>query len=204
MTHGRVVMEFPTHASVALSGIGLTAKKLGNALMERCHVINLKLALQGDVQQEFDDRYHLPLFTEMGRKLLRFAQDNQESFATYRRRGSRPIPADLINRRADCWEPFFAIASAIGDDWYQRVLRLVDSEPQKLDEGGSPMFWEATDEVLTNLKASGYKEKFIQAAEYALRLADGKMKMESDLLLSITTPIVWIREGFRRMICTTS
>ena len=172
MSSGRVVMEFPTHASVAISGISLTAKKLGNALMERCHVINLKLALQGDVQVEFDDRFHLPLFVEMGRKLLRLGQDNKDAFATYERRGTRPIPTDLINRRADCWEPFFAIAVALGGNWYERILKLIDSEPQKLDEGGSPMFWEATNEILTDLRASGYEERFIQAAQYAKLLAE--------------------------------
>lgn len=97
LSHGRVVMGFPCHTAVALSGIKLTAKNLGNALIERSHVITLRKALQGEVPEEFDDREHLHLFNEMGRKILRLCIDNKNAFATYKRRGARPIPDWLIN-----------------------------------------------------------------------------------------------------------
>jgi hypothetical protein len=49
---------------------------------------------------------------------------------------------------------------------------LVGSEPQKLDDGGSAVFWEATKDILLGLDRSDYKERFIQAADYARSLAE--------------------------------
>ena len=94
---GRTVLEFPTHAAVALSGKGLNAKGLGNALMARSHVVAMRKALKGDVQEEFDDRHHLQLFKQLGSKLLRLCIDNESAFANYDRRGKSPLP-DHLNR----------------------------------------------------------------------------------------------------------
>ena len=49
---------------------------------------------------------------------------------------------------------------------------MVGSEPQKLDDGGSAVFWEATKDILSGLDRSDYKERFIQAADYARSLAE--------------------------------
>ena len=172
LSNGRTVLEFPTHTAVALSGKGLNAKGLGNALMARSHVIAMRKALKGDVQEEFDDRHHLPLFHEMGRKLLRLCIDNKDAFANYDRRGKYPLPDHLTGRDGDIWEPLFAIAVALGGNWYEKVCGLVEEEPDKLDEGGTTKFWIATRDILIKLRASGYKENFIQAADYAKKLAE--------------------------------
>ena len=169
---GRTVLEFPTHAAVALSGKGLNAKGLGNALMQRSHVIAMRKALKGDVQEDFDDRHHLPVFHELGRKLLRLCLDNENAFASYDRRGKHPLPDHLLGRDGDIWEPLFAIAVALGGNWYEKVCALVEDEPQKLDEGGNAQFWVATTDLLNRLRNSGYVEAFLPAAEYATGLAD--------------------------------
>ena len=78
----------------------------------------------------------------------------------------------LLGREADIWEPLFAIAVALGGNWYEKVCGLVEDEPQKLDEGGTTMFWEATRYIVNQLRASGYKEDIIQPADYAKRLAE--------------------------------
>lgn len=173
MSDGRKLKEFPTHAAVAISGKGLSAKKLGNALMQRSHVIAMRKALKGDVQEEFDDRYHVSLFNVLGRKLLRLCIDNKDVFITYKRRGKYPLPDHLpFGRESDIWEPFFAIAVALGGNWYDKVCGLVEDEPQKLDEGGAAVVWMATRDIVNKLRASGYKEDFLPAAEYATGLAD--------------------------------
>jgi hypothetical protein len=172
LSNGRTVLEFPTHTAVALSGKGLNAKGLGNALMARSHVIAMRKALKGDVQEEFDDRHHLHLFHEMGRKLVRLCIDNKDAFANYDRRGEYPLPDHLLGRDGDIWEPLFAIAVVLGGNWYEKVCGLVEDEPQKLDEGGTALFWTATNDILTALRASGYNEDIIQPADYAKRLAE--------------------------------
>jgi hypothetical protein len=140
--------------------------------MQRSHVIAMRKALKGDVKEEFDDRYHVPLFNVLGRKILRLCIDNKDAFATYNRRGKYPLPDHLLGREADIWEPFFAIAVALGGNWYEKVCGLVEEEPDKLDEGGTTKFWIATRDILIKLRASGYKESFLQAADYAKKLAD--------------------------------
>jgi hypothetical protein len=140
--------------------------------MARSHVIAMKKALYGDVQEEFDDRHHLCVFDELGRKLLRLCIDNKDAFATYNRRGKYPLPDHLLGRDGDIWEPFFAIAAAVGGGLYEKVLGLVDDEPQKLDDGGTAMFWTATRAIIKQLRASGYREEIIQAAELAKLLAE--------------------------------
>ncbi len=129
---GRRVMRFRTHSAVALAGIGLDTK-LPPPVIDRSHVIRLRKALKGDLSVRFDDRKHLGVFQELGTKLLRWCLDNQQAIAAYDYQGDDPMPEHLINRKADCWEPFFAIASVAGNGWYKKVRYLVMNEPEEVD-----------------------------------------------------------------------
>ena len=143
---GRRVMRFRTHSAVALAGIGLDSK-LPPAVIDRSHVIRLRKALKGDLPVRFDDRKHLGVFQELGRKLLRWCLDNQPAIETYDYQGDCPMPEHLINRKADCWEPFFAISAVAGHGWYEKVLSMVMNEPEEVDTSNHTRLLKAIGEI---------------------------------------------------------
>ena len=171
MSNGRRVMEFRTHSAVAIAGISLDYK-LGSAIIERSHVLHLRKAMQGDLSVRWDDRRHLGQIQELGRKILRWCEDHEEEISSYDYDGDWPMPESLINRRADCWEPFFAIAVALGGDWYDKVWELSESEPEEDDTSVDVMLFKATKRILDRLQIEGRDDIAISAANLALELAD--------------------------------
>ena len=171
MSNGRRVMEFRTHSAVAIAGISLDYK-LGSAIIERSHVLHLRKAMQGDLSVRWDDRRHLGQIQELGRKVLRWCEDHKEVVSSYDYDGDWPMPESLINRRADCWEPFFAIGVALGGDWYDKVWELSESEPEEDDISVDAMLFKAIKRILDKRQVEGRDDIAISAATLALELAD--------------------------------
>jgi len=133
MMPSRNAMEWDQHAAVAIAGIGLE-KILGDAVLERSHVIHLTKALQGEIAEPFDDRIHLEKMQILGRKVVRLARDLKQRAAVYDYKGDYPMPTHLINRDRDKWEPLFAIASQLGIQYYERLIKIVQDQPPVEDE----------------------------------------------------------------------
>ena len=81
---------------------------------------------------------------------------------------------------------------------------MVGSEPQKLDDGGSAVFWEATKDILLGLDRSDYKERFIQAADYARSLAEREDENGIRPYAEYHNVTAWIRRESKLTTCTTS
>ena len=171
MSNGRRVVEFSTWAAVAIAGISLDYK-LGSAIIERSHVLHLRKAMQGDLSVRWDDRRHLGQIQELGRKVLRWGEDHKEAVRSYDYDGDMPMPESLINRRADRWEPFFAIAVELGGDWYDKIYELSMSEPVEDDTSVDVMLFKATKKILDKRQFEGRDDIAIGAATLALELAD--------------------------------
>jgi len=129
----RGAMEWDQHSAVAIAGIGLE-KILGDAVLERSLVINLTKALKDEIAEPFDDRIHLKKMQMLGRKIVRLAQDLSQRAADYNYRGDYPMPSHLINRDRDKWEPLFAIASQLGVQHYERLIKIVKNQPAIEDD----------------------------------------------------------------------
>jgi hypothetical protein len=168
---GRRVVRFSTWAAVAIAGISLDYK-LGSAIIERSHVLHLKRAMQGDLSVRWDDRRHLGQIQELGRKVLRWSEDHKEAAMSYEYDGDMPMPESLINRRADCWEPFFAIAVELGGDWYEKIYEMAMSEPVEDDTSVDVMVFKAIKKILDQRQFDGRDDSAIGAAALALETAD--------------------------------
>ena len=121
--------RFRTHSAVLLAGIGLEST-LDPPVIDRSHVIHMRKAVKGDLEVRFDERKHLYGFKELGSKLLRWCLDNSVAIEN-----SEPtLPGHLINRKADLWEPLFAIAEVAGGSFPQRLARIVNEQPPERDE----------------------------------------------------------------------
>ena len=142
MMPSRMAIGWDEHSAVAIAGIDLE-HVLGDAVLERSHVVGLTKALKGEIKEPFDDRVHLEKMNVLGRKLVRLARDLKAKAAVYDYKGEYPMPDHLINRDRDRWEPLFAIASLLHGDWYNRLLEIVQKEPPVIDEsyGAEALRW---------------------------------------------------------------
>ncbi|MCM1128423.1 MAG: DUF3631 domain-containing protein [Alistipes senegalensis] len=100
--------KFNLWGAKAISGIG----HLADTLMDRAIILELRRKL--DCEQVERIRHAEPdLFTNIQRKLCRFAEDCRESI-----RPARPdLPEALNDRAQDNWEPLLAIADTAGGQW---------------------------------------------------------------------------------------
>ena len=130
---GRKPKQWNNFAAVALAGIDLD-NKLGDAVLERSHTIRLQRAMRDEIPEPYDDRKHQAKLDSLAPRLLRFALDIKDKLAAYEWDGEYPMPDHLINRDRDRWEPFFAIASVVGGDWYNRCLQMVKNEVPIVEE----------------------------------------------------------------------
>jgi len=130
---GRKPKQWNSFAAVALAGIDLD-NKLGDAVLERSHTIRLQRAMRDEIPEPYDDRKHQAKLDALAPRLLRFALDLKDRLGTYQWDGEYPMPDHLINRDRDRWEPFFAIASVVGGDWYHRCLQMVNNEVPIVEE----------------------------------------------------------------------
>ncbi len=103
---------FNTFGSKAIAGIG----KLPDTVMDRSIVITLRRKLP-DEKVERVRNTSSSAFSNIGRKLARFAEDNADAISI-----SEPkLPEQLNDRAQDNWEPLLAIADAAGGEWPQKA-----------------------------------------------------------------------------------
>jgi len=106
---------FSTWGPKAIAGIG----RINDTAEDRSIIINMlrkKPGEQVERLRDFDG-------TEIKRKCIRWAQDNIESLKEH----IPDIPDSLHDRAADNWEPLFAIADIVGNDWPKVAREAAES-----------------------------------------------------------------------------
>ena len=122
--------KFNVWGAKALSGIG----RVADTVEDRSIILELRRKLPTESIDRI--RYAEPnLFTNLSRKLARFAADNNEQVSQ-----ARPdLPPSLNDRAQDNWEPLLAIAKVAGGDWFKiataSALMLSGSESRTLTIG---------------------------------------------------------------------
>lgn len=103
---------FNVWCAKVLSGIG----NLPDTLKDRSIILELRRKLPTEERKRL--RHTDPSeFEQLKRKIARWAHDNLEAL-----RNSKPTLPDALNDRAqDNWEPLFAIADLIGDEWSKKA-----------------------------------------------------------------------------------
>ncbi len=110
--------RFSTWGAKAIAGIG----KLPDTLHDRSIVVNLRRKQAHEKVKRLRN-VSKSLFEEITRKLLRFAQDNENVL-----RISRPnLPHNISDRAADNWEPLLAIAELCGPEFHSKALKAAQS-----------------------------------------------------------------------------
>jgi putative DNA primase/helicase len=99
---------FKAFAPAVLCNIG----SLRDDLASRAITIHMKRARPGELKARFDPRW-VDKEKELGRKLMRFCFDNEETL----RKLTPRMPESANNRRGDNWRPLFAIAEMTGGTW---------------------------------------------------------------------------------------
>ena len=117
------VHGFPTHTPVAMAGIHL-GKKLSDATLSRCIVVELERALPGEIEEYYNQRKHCKPLITLNRQLARWCADNRSTLAE----SDPPLPPGVLNRRADKWRPLFAVAQTAGGLWTELVNRALLAE----------------------------------------------------------------------------
>ena len=132
-TGARRVMQFSTYAAVAFGGVGVDAL-LDSQNRSRCHWIHMRRAFPDEQPETLDARFDGERFKEVGGRYLRWLHQNEEVIRSF---DSSSMPEYLYNRERDKWLPLFAIASAAGGDWLERIrqysLEAKDSDQQLTD-----------------------------------------------------------------------
>ena len=117
---GRRAMQFSTHAPVAFSGVGVDGM-VNRQVYSRTLWIHMQQAYSHEQPESFYLPEHEPMFREKTSKILKWMNDHEEQIRGFNRNS---MPSYIQNRDRDKWEPFFAIASVLGDKWLERVHRI--------------------------------------------------------------------------------
>ena len=119
--------EMPTHAAVALIGKNLE-KSLPSATLSRCLILHMQRSPRGF--HIWRKRKDLPVFEELGRKLVRWIQDNRKAIANY-----EPTYLDaLSSRENDKWASLLAIAEYASPDLGRRLRAYILSSSKFSNE----------------------------------------------------------------------
>lgn len=107
------VVEFPAFAAVALAGIG----DLPDTILDRSVIVAMKRRARGEHVEPFRERLVRPEADS-----LREAAANWANLHTAALERAWPeIPATIVDRAADVWEPLLAVADAAGGFWPERA-----------------------------------------------------------------------------------
>jgi len=113
-------MCFSTWGPKAIAGIG----RISDTAEDRSIIINMlrkKPSEKVERSKDFDG-------TDIKRKCIRWAQDNEEKLKSQ----DPKIPESLHDRAADNWEPLFSIADVVGKNWpkaaREAAVSLTDSD----------------------------------------------------------------------------
>lgn len=117
---------FSTWSAKLLCGIG----RIPETIESRAIILKMRRKFKGE---GVSNLRHAPnsVFTQIQRRLARWAIDNSTQFAEL-----RPIMDGLSNRNADNYEPLLAIAMLAGDEWVNRIksaaLKLTEFDGDSL------------------------------------------------------------------------
>lgn len=107
------VRRFPVYAAVALAGLG----DLPDTLMSRSVIVRIRKRAPGEHVEPFRRRVHAPAGEALRDRLAvvvgRAAEDLADAWPD--------MPAGVVDRPADVWEPLLAVADAAGGDWPDRA-----------------------------------------------------------------------------------
>ena len=148
--------SFSCYSPVAMASIGQIRD---SELRSRCLVIPMQRAKGGEVKKGWDST-HLEHETELGRKLVRWVNDNGDKISP------RPssMPRDVYGRLADNWRPLFALAEVADSDWLghcKEALALARAAEAKRDEDNQKA------RLLTDIR-NMFNERGLAADDYVL------------------------------------
>ena len=122
-------VRFSTWCPKALSGI--SASNISGTLSSRSIILNMRRKQAGESAQNI--RHTAPeIFTDIKRKLARWADDNAGAFSQL-----HPVIEGLNNREQDNYEPLLAIAMLAGGEWVQHLERACNVSRQNNEESKS-------------------------------------------------------------------
>ena len=107
------VVEFPAFAPCALAGIG----DLPDTILDRSVIVAMKRRAPHEYVEPFRDRLARPGAEALRDRLASWASLHIETL-----RDAWPeMPAGIVDRAADVWEPLVAIADQAAGDWPERA-----------------------------------------------------------------------------------
>ncbi len=104
------VMEFPAYAAVAVAGL----HDVPDTIASRSVVIRMRRRAPGESVEPYRLRHHEPQGLAIGERLA-------EALTTLPLSDDAALPAGVVDRPADVWEPLLAIAQAVGGGWAVRA-----------------------------------------------------------------------------------
>ena len=122
-------VRFSTWCPKALSGI--SASNISGTLSSRSIILNMRRKQAGESAQNIR-RTAPEIFTDIKRKLARWADDNAGAFSQL-----HPVIEGLNNREQDNYEPLLAIAMLAGGEWVQHLERACNVSRQNNEESKS-------------------------------------------------------------------
>jgi hypothetical protein len=103
------VVEFPAFAAFALAGIG----DLPDTILDRSVIVSMKRRAPHEHVEPFRERLVRPHAEALRERLAEWAGLNHDEL-----RDAWPeMPAGIVDRAADVWEPLIAIADCAGGPW---------------------------------------------------------------------------------------
>jgi len=107
--------ELPAYCAVALAGLG----SLPDTILTRSVIVRMRRRAPTEVVAPFRRREHGPEGQELRGRLASWAKAIEPRVT-----GAWPaMPAGIMDRDADVWEPLLAVADAAGGDWSDRARR---------------------------------------------------------------------------------
>jgi hypothetical protein len=103
------VVEFPAFAACALAGIG----DLPDTILDRSVIVAMKRRAPYEHVEPFRERLARPLAQSLRERLEEWAAFNVEHLTA----DWPELPAGIVDRAADVWEPLIAIADCAGGHW---------------------------------------------------------------------------------------
>lgn len=105
--------EIPAYCAVALAGLG----GLPDTILSRSVIVRMRRRAPHEAVEPYRRRDHSPHGHELRQRLGEWAADIEGAMTD-----ARPaMPASVVDRDADVWEPLLAVADAAGGSWPERA-----------------------------------------------------------------------------------
>ena len=107
------VMPFPAFAACALAGIG----DLPDTITDRAVIVTMKRRTQDEHVEAFRERVVRPQTEDLRARLEAWGDEHKAKLEA----AWPEMPASIVDRAADVWEPLVAVADAAGGSWPDRA-----------------------------------------------------------------------------------